>query len=385
MNRTASLGVVLLGGVILLGGVVLLGGVAPLGQETTPAVSWKRASPDRLLTLPADHSSHPDYKLEWWYYTGHLQTVEGRRFGYQLTFFRIGIAPVVSNRSTWAVRDVFLAHAALTDISRRRFRYAERLNRAGPGWAGAAENRYRVWNEDWQASLDAGEHHLQATVRSVGDTFRLDLRLADDRPPVLHGLRGYSPKGTSPGNASHYYSLPRMPTRGTITIDGQSLAVTGTSWMDHEFGTSMLEAQQLGWDWFGLHLDDGRSLMLYRFRRADGRDDSHNQATLVEADGRSRTLSLAGAAIRPERFWHSVASGARYPVAWRLELPREQMTLSVTASVDDQELRATEAAGLTYWEGAANVAGTAAGRPMTGRGYVEMTGYADGAIARYLR
>ena len=231
--------------------------------------AWKEAAPSRRITLPADHASHPEYKLEWWYYTGNLDG-GGGRFGYQLTFFRIGVDPAPANPSRWAVRDLYMTHLALSDVNGHKYQFTERMNRSGPGWAGAETNRYHVWNETWQATIDAGGvHHLQAQTPA----FAIDLHLEEKRPPVLHGEHGYSRKGAAPGNASHYYSLTRMPTHGTITVDGRAIEITGLSWMDHEFGTSFLEPEQIGWDWFSIQLDDGRDLMIFQLRRADGSID----------------------------------------------------------------------------------------------------------------
>ena len=356
----------------------------PIGM-LAQAASWKRAVPGRLLVLPADHVNHPDYKLEWWYYTGNLDTADGRRFGYQVTFFRVGVDPAPTNPSRWAVRDLYLAHFALTDVRGKRFLFTERLNRSGPGWAGAATDRYRVWNEDWEASLEGAVHHLSASGGSAPVTFAIDLALDDNRPPALHGENGYSRKGSDPGNASHYYSLPRMSTRGTITLEGRTLEVSGLSWMDHEFGTSFLEPKQVGWDWLAIQLQDGRSLMLYRFRRSDGSRDPQSSGTLVESDGRTVPVQFEGVALDPGRTWTSPASGARYPVQWTVTLPREQLDLSVAAVIDDQELRTTASTGVTYWEGAIEVKGTANGKPIAGRGYLEMTGYSGAPMSNYLR
>ncbi len=345
--------------------------------------AWKDAAPGRALSLPADHASHPEYKVEWWYYTGNLDAADGQRFGYQLTFFRIGVDPAPLNRSRWAVRDLFMAHLALTDVTGRRYRFSERLNRSGPGWAGASTADYRVWNEDWQASLaPGGAHHLVAAADGLG----IDLRLDQTRPAVLHGERGYSQKGAAAGNASHYYSLTRMPTRGTLTIDGRAVAVTGQSWMDHEFGTSFLESQQVGWDWFSVQLDDGRELMIFQMRRADGSIDPRSSGTLVEPDGSFAPITFeSGFRLEPGRVWTSKVSGARYPTTWRIRVPSRSLELLVTAAVDDQELHTEQSSGISYWEGAIDVAGEVRGRAVKGRGYLEMTGYAGPAMGSLLR
>jgi predicted secreted hydrolase len=333
--------------------------------------AWKHAVPGRRIVLPADHASHPDYRLEWWYYTGNLDAADGRRFGYQLTFFRIGIVTAPTTPSVWAVRDLFMAHLALTDVAGRRYLAAERLNRAGVSWAGARTDTYRVWNEDWSARRDGDAHVLSASTSEFG----LDLRLDPGKPPALNGVDGYSRKGTDPGNASYYYSLTRMPTRGTLTVGGVHVPVSGNSWMDHEFGTSFLEAGQHGWDWFSVQLDDGTDLMLYQLRRNGGSVDVHSSGTIVNATGTSRTFDRNAFALVPGDTWTSQASNARYPVEWHVRLPEEELDLSARALVEAQELRGSSS-GVAYWEGAIEVTGTHKGRGVQGRGYLEMTGYA---------
>jgi len=352
---------------------------------------WRQATPGRLLRLPEDHVSHPEYRLEWWYYTGNVDAPDGRRFGYQLTFFRVGVDPAPRNPSRWAVRDLFMAHLAVTDVNGGRYRFAERVNRAGPGLAGAATDAYRVWNEEWSATLEDGRHRLRASDGDIG----VDLVLDEGKPMVREGADGYSRKGADPGNASYYYSLTRMPTRGTLTVGGRAVAVTGASWMDHEFGTTFLEPGQQGWDWMSMQLNDGRELMVYRFRRSDGSTDPYSSGTLVEPDGRAvpvvlsavpeRPSALVGLSLVPGRAWRSASSGAEYPVDWRVRIPGAAADLRVTAVLDNQELRTAESTGITYWEGAVNVRGTLRGHAVTGRGYLEMTGYAGTAMGRVLQ
>jgi predicted secreted hydrolase len=333
------------------------------------------------LVLPADHASHPDYKIEWWYYTGNLDSAAGRRFGYQLTFFRIGIDPAPVNPSRWAVRDVFMTHLAVTDVNGKRFQFTDRANRAGPGWAGASTDSYRVWNEDWLATLGPGHtHRLHAAADGIG----VDLELAEDGPAVRHGVAGYSQMRSDPSDGSSYYSLTRMPTRGTITIDGRPVLVTGQSWMDHEFGSSMLEPDQIGWDWFSIQLSNGDDLMLFQLRRADGAIDPHSAGTLVAAPASTVPMTASQFHLAPGRTWLS-DSGARYPIAWDVRVPGAQLDLHVAAAVENQELRTTRSTQVTYWEGAIDVTGTAAGKAVTGRGYLEMTGYTGHALGAILR
>lgn len=358
--------------------VVLL---ALVGGSLAASTPWKSAAPGYRYQFPQDHAAHPDYKIEWWYYTGNLAAADGRRFGYQVTFFRVGVDQAPSNPSAWAVRDLYMTHVAVSDLSGRRYRFDERLSRGGPGLAGARTDRYEVWNDDWTAALEPnGQHRVRIPGRTVG----LDLTLDAGKPPVINGVDGISRKGAQPGNASHYYSLTRMPTRGTVTVDGQSVVVTGESWMDREFGTSFLESGQQGWDWFSMQLADGRELMIYQLRRADGSRDPHSSGTLVQADGRVVALAASDITLRPSgpRFT-SRASGASYPIAWTIEIPREQLSLEVTTPLDDQELTTPKSTGVAYWEGAVEIRGTGRGRPVTGRGYLEMTGYA-GSMGRVL-
>ena len=231
-----------------------------------------------------------------------MKAADGRRFGYQVTFFRVGVDPSPSNPSKWAVRDLFMTHLAISDPSGKRYRYAEKLSRGGPGLAGAATDQYRVWNDDWSATLDGNRHVLKAasgrrggTLVPPGQEAAIDLTLDEGKAPAIHGIGGISQKGAQAGNASHYYSLTRMPTRGSITVDGERFEVTGDSWMDHEFGTSFREPGQRGWDWLSIQLSDGRELMLYQLRRDDGSRDTRSSGTLVGTDGKTKHLDVNAA------------------------------------------------------------------------------------------
>ena len=345
---------------------------------------WKEAAVGYSFSFPRDHASHPDYKIEWWYYTGNVAAADGRRFGYQVTFFRVGIDAAPANPSRWAIRDLFMTHLAVSDLRGRRYRYAEKLTRGGPGLAGAATDQYRVWNEDWTAALDdRGRHVLRALDPQAG----IDLVLDPGKPPAINGVGGISQKGAQAGNASHYYSLTRMPTRGTVTVDGERVEVTGHSWMDHEFGTSFLEPEQRGWDWLSIQLSDGRDLMLYQLRRSDGTRggsrDPRSSGTVVAADGRTTHLANADFTLTPGRRTFRSANGAVYPVEWTLAIPSQQIALQVTTPLDNQELDLGRSTGVAYWEGAIDVTGRSGGQPVSGRGYLEMTGY-KGSLGRVL-
>ncbi|HXE79859.1 MAG TPA: lipocalin-like domain-containing protein [Vicinamibacterales bacterium] len=357
-------------GVVAILACVLL--AATNGMPSGSADKWQQASPGRRISLPGDHRSHPEYRIEWWYYTGTLHAREdGRRFGYQLTFFRIGVNVEPPTPSRWAVRDLHMAHFAITDVEAARHVATERLNRSGPGWAGASETTYRVWNETWFAQLEGTEHRLSAS--DPGSGLAIELRLREGRSPVRHGIDGFSQKGSSPGNASYYYSITRMPTEGTLTVGGRTHEVTGTSWMDHEFGTTFLERNQAGWDWFSVQLADGRDLMVFQLRNRDGSSDARSSGTLVSREG-ARPLDANDIRLEPLRRWKSPSSGASYPVEWRVALPREDLRLHVRAVIDAQELHGLPS-GVTYWEGAVDIEGESRGAPASGVGYLEMTGY----------
>jgi predicted secreted hydrolase len=350
-----------------------------LSLPTHAQSSWREAAPGYQFAFPRDHASHPDFKIEWWYYTGNVATTAGRRFGYQLTFFRVGVDAAPANPSRWAIRDIHMAHLAVSDVDGKRYRFDERLSRSGPGLSGASSDTYQVWNEDWKAGLDAQGRHV---IAAASANAAVQLTLDEGKPPAVNGVNGISQKGARPGNASHYYSVTRMPTRGTIVVDGERFDVTGESWMDHEFGTSFLEPEQQGWDWLSIQLDDNRELMLYQLRRADGSRDPRSSGTIVDTRGGTVHLTATDFTLAPAGATFQAPSGASYPLSWTIGVPREQLTLTVTTPLANQEL-ATAGAGIAYWEGMVQVAGRARGRAVAGRGYLEMTGY-KGSLGRVM-
>jgi predicted secreted hydrolase len=344
---------------------------ALLGEEE-PA-GFSRAQSPRDFRFPEDHGPHPAYRHEWWYFTGNLRSPEGRRFGYQLTFFRFALSPdPVDRESRWAANQAYMAHFAVTDADGGRFHHFERTGRGALGIAGAHARPFRAWLDDWSAQ-GGGTSTLPIRLQAREEGVAIDLLLDTGRPIVLQGDRGLSRKGPSPGNASYYYSMTRMATRGTVRLGDRSFAVTGNSWMDREWGTSALEKGQSGWDWFALQLSDGRDLMFYRLRRDDGATDPFSAGTLVLPDGSSRPLSFGDVRIETLATWKSPSSGARYPSRWRLLVPSETLELEVVPLLADQELRTT----VRYWEGAAGVRGTSRGAPIEGEGYAELTGYGE--------
>lgn len=338
--------------------------------RTSSDQGYAKAVAPRDFHFPADHGPHPEFRTEWWYYTGNLATAEGRRFGFQLTFFRSALAPSAPERaSAWATRQAWLAHFTVSDVDGKTFHSFERWSRGAVGLAGAQAEPFRVWVKNWTA---AGAPVFPMRLRAVEGETAIDLVLQEGKPPVLQGERGLSRKGSEPGNASYYYSLTRMPTAGTVRVNGQSFQVTGASWMDREWSTSSLGRDQAGWDWLALQLSDGWDAMLYRLRRADGAADPASSGTLIAPDGTSRPLHLADFQLEASGEWRSPRSGARYPARWRVRVPGEELDLDVRPLLADQELDVS----FRYWEGAVGIAGTHHGKPVRGRGYVELTGYA---------
>lgn len=337
----------------------------------TDNAGYQRAYEPRPFHFPADHGPHPEFRNEWWYFTGNLADPSGRQFGYQLTIFRIALGPTppVSD-SAWRTQQIYMGHFALTDVAEQQHFHFERFSRGAMGLAGAQATPFRVWLEDWTLEgMESAAFPLRLRARQ--EKIALDLTLTAAKPVVLQGDRGLSQKSAEPGNASYYYSYTRLPTQGVIQIGAQSFTATGTSWLDREWSTSALGPEQSGWDWFALQLDDGRDLMVYRLRRKDGGVDPFSKGTLVAADGQARSLSWDQVDLQPLGEWHSPATDDRYPARWRLRLPAENLDLIVTPKLADQEMRLT----VNYWEGAVTVSGQSGDQKVSGQGYLEMTRY----------
>ncbi len=385
MNRRSLLITLIL---LLVGGAVLSAFLPPRGAPAPSRIiaalpastgDFARADGPRPLRFPQDFGPHNDFQTEWWYYTGNLAAPNGQRYGYQLTFFRRALtAPDqrVARGSDWAANQVYMAHFTLTEATQNRFQYFERLERGAAGLAGATpaggssgQPVYSVWLDDWSVrQVGQDRYRLQAAAGNV----RLDLTLTDLTGPILEGDQGYSQKGPGIGNASYYYSQPRLESAGSLTLGGQQVPVSGLSWMDHEWSTSALGADEVGWDWFALQLDDGSELMVYRIRKADGSADVYSSGTFIAADGSTRPLKLSQFSVEAQGQWKSPHSGAAYPAGWVVKVPGENLALKVSPLIADQELNVS----FTYWEGAVTIEGTRDGKPVSGRGYVELTGYA---------
>ncbi|MEM8955704.1 MAG: lipocalin-like domain-containing protein [Verrucomicrobiota bacterium] len=332
---------------------------------------WHTAQPGYQYTFPADHHSHPDFKTEWWYFTGNLSNPDTKqRFGYQLTFFRQGVRPPGQRQpaaSRFVTDHLAFAHFAITEIDGQKFYHDQRITRNAfdEAFFGPPGDPTLARIEDWSLTLNPDESF---TIKAAATDFALDLHLTPTLPKIFHGKNGISPKSADPTNASHYFTHPRLRTEGTLTLSANTVPVTGNSWFDREWSTSALTENQVGWDWFALQLDDGRNLMLFQVRRADASPD-HGSGTIIESDGTYTVLTPTDFSLTPTKFWKSPLTNAGYPVSWDLEVPSQNLTLTVNATLENQELTFP---GIAYWEGAITVSGST-----EGKGYLEMTGYAE--------
>lgn len=383
-----------------------------LCAQIATAQQWQQALPGYQYQFPRDYFDHPAYQTEWWYYTGNLRAKDGHRYGFELTFFREGVhvpqRAAASEDPTWTPKEIYLAHLALSDIDGKTFYHTERLNRAGPGLAGASLAAKRYWNGNWDVRWTQLPGTTQR-LRAVCDRFTLELNLQPEKPAVIHGRDGVSQKGPQSGEASHYISFTRIAVNGTLERNGFTDAVNGLAWMDHEYFSEALNqdlvsntrktgaassspseeqrgffpASRLvsapfalaGWDWFAIQLDNNEELMLYRLRTKSGEKDQYSSGTFVDATGRSHFLSASEFVLTPSEVWHSTQSGANYPVSWKISVPALQLKLTEQTALDDQELDSRNSISPSYWEGAVTYNGQIAGHAVNGLGYLEMTGY----------
>ena len=342
--------------------------------------SFARADGPRLFSFPADFGPHNDFQTEWWYYTGNVMTADGRPFGFELTFFRralAGPADRAPRASAWATDQVYLAHFTLSDIAGGQFHAFERFERGAAGLAGAqGAPRYSVWLQDWSVQA-TGANTYQLAAQQAG--MKINLTLTDQKGLILEGDRGYSQKGPALGQASYYVSQTRLAAAGTLEVGNQPYTVSGTSWMDHEFSTSTLGLDQVGWDWFSIQLDDGTEVMAYTLRRKDGSLDDYSKGTVIAAHGSPRPLTKTDFQTQATATWKSPHSGGVYPAAWTLTIPSEGLTLHIRPRLADQELNVS----FVYWEGAVEIEGDRRGAKITGSGYVELTGYAQSFAGQF--
>lgn len=342
-----------------------------MGSDTS---GYKRADTVRPFVFPDDHGPHPGFKNEWWYFTGNLTGPDGTPYGYELTIFRFAMTPpdrtdgVVSQVSNWRTNQFYMGHFAVSDGGREQFHAFERFSRGGAGLAGAKADPLRVWLENWSMS-STGTSTFPMRLRAQGDDAAIDLTVRPKKPKVLQGDRGLSQKGPGAGNASYYYSYTRLGTTGTMAVGGDTLQVTGQSWLDREWSTSALGPNQEGWDWFALQLDDGRDLMYYQLRNNDGSVSRFSEGVLVGPDGEKTTLSRNDVTVETHDTWTSPDGTHTYPVEWTLRVPSKDLDLRIRALFPNQEL---DNVSVRYWEGAVRVSGS-----HSGKGYVEMTGYGE--------
>jgi len=332
----------------------------------SPDPGFARALEARELVFPRDHGAHPEFATEWWYFTGNLRDAEAHRFGYQLTLFRVGLKPGgPAQDSDWRANQLYMGHLAISDIENRRHYSAERFSRAAAGLAGASVSPLHVWLGPWSIR-GSGEALFPIGIEASSSDLGVSLSLQSSRKPmVLQGDSGLSQKGALPGDASYYYSYTRLPTSGEIRIGAQRFSVAGDSWFDREWSSSALAADQAGWDWFALQLDDGRDLMFYRMRGRDGLMQPFSSGVLVMRNGDAVPLSHEQLELEPVRRWRS-DRGTDYPVAWSLKIPGHALDLRIEAAFDEQEMPLT----VRYWEGAVTVSGS-----QQGVGYLELSGY----------
>jgi predicted secreted hydrolase len=346
------------------------------------------ASEDRYLRVdgpcdfvfPRDHGDHPGYRVEWWYYTGNLTTDRGARYGFQLTFFRTQINPSHQEevppavRSAWRTKQLYFAHTALSSIDDSQFDFDEKMARGAVGLAGVerSENSARVFLGPWSVLMEPGKHRLKA----ITERFGLDLVLIPTKPPVPHGIRGYSLKGSKPESASCYYSFTRLKAAGSVNMGGKSVLVNGTAWMDHEFSSAPLEENLTGWDWFSIQLEDRTELMIYLLRRKDNDYSGASSGTFITRSGKSLHLNKEDFQADVVDHWKSERSGAIYPLRWRIRVFPIKLDLTVVPNMADQELITERTTRVSYWEGSVSVNGHYVDRSIDGDGYVEMTGYA---------
>jgi len=334
----------------------------------------------RVFEFPRDHGAHPQYRQEWWYVTGNLDSATGERFGFELTIFRFALAPegVVPEsaagssavESSWRTGQIYMGHFAITDVARKQFRFTQKLSRGAVGLAGARNPPLQVWIDDWSlGTVDPEGTHWRLRAAESGYELTLDAQALQQ--PVLNGDKGLSQKSSDRGSASYYYSIPRVAVHGRLVRDGRPVDVQGLAWVDREWGSGALGGNEQGWDWFALQLQDGRSLMFYALRDHDGRRDPHSAGTWIVASGESRPLSSDQVQIDVLDYWKN-PGGDRYPAHWRVRIPTEGIDVDVRPVLPNQELTGST----RYWEGAVNVTGATDAQKTVGRGYVELVGYA---------
>ena len=333
---------------------------------------YRTALPGYRYEFPRDHFSHPEFQTEWWYYTGNITAADGHRFGFELTFFRQAVSRDDSKSADWNVRDLYLAHLALSDLDGGAFYHAERTNRAGPGIAGVSEANGRIWNGNWQIQWKGEDQELAA----MDERFSLRFTLHPEKPLVVHGENGISQKAEGAGRASHYISFTRLGVKGAIELGGKKFEVSGLAWMDHEFFTHQMEDDQTGWDWLSLQLEDHTEVMLFHIRRKDGSIDPFSAGTFVDVQGKATHLRAEDFVLQAGgATWTSALTHANYPIQWKIAIPKLGIELEAKTPLESQEMTGKTKLLPSYWEGAIRLAGRRGNVALGGVGYLEMTGY----------
>jgi predicted secreted hydrolase len=348
------------------GGALRVGAV--LGQHSDDA-AFERAVEPRAFVFPDDHGVHADFRSEWWYLTCVLTDDAGHEYGVQFTLFRQALRPPGTGEpdNPWTLEGAYLAHFAITDVPGNRHVSFERLSRGHPALAAvtprdpvANDSGMRLFIDDWKMDIDRD----RATLTAADGEWKAELSLSATLPIIPQGDSGLSRK--SANQASHYYSWPRFLVSGSLDKPGKKLAVKGLGWFDHEWSTSVLSDGQIGWAWFSLHLDDGRSVMVFRLRRRDGMRDPFDHGVVVERGGQYTPLTAAEFQLEPQAEWQG-PDGVIWPIEWELELDGE--TLRIRAAIPDQRMRTR----ISYWEGVVHVLDGE--NQSAGSGYMELTGY----------
>lgn len=364
--------------VLALGAVLVLGTRPPTMTSRMDEPSFVQAmqmsgfepvAAVRQFSFPGDHGPHPEQRVEWWYYTGNVFSASGQRFGFQITLFRVGLdtTPTTEGDSAWRAKEIYIGHAALTDVEGKRYFHEERFERAALGLAGARTEPNRVWLREWELASAGG---AEFSARIDGSAFALDFSMRAQKPPVLQGEAGLSRKGPGHGEASYYYSIPRLSVAGTVTVDGVAHAVSGSAWLDREWTSAVLARGLEGWDWFSLQFLTGEELMLYRLRDERGDASPWSGGSWVDRDGSTVILAATDIVLRPVRGAAAQTYGA-YPLSWEISVAPLALSLQSRAALANQEF----VGFVRYWEGAVDVSGSRRGAPIRGVGYMELTGY----------
>lgn len=355
--------------------------ILPIGFGSSASDNLLEVKGPCNLKFPKDHGPHEAYRTEWWYYTGNVSDSNGSIFGFQLTFFRFHIESEAVDQkkalgtSAWRSTQLILAHAALSDIAGKKHYQAEQMARQALSIAGAVQenDKTTVFLKNWSLKMRPQNHRLEAATSD----FSLNFILTPMKNPVLHGDQGYSRKGGKAESASCYYSFTRLKAGGTIHIGNKTFEVDGSAWMDHEFSTNPLEPDLAGWDWFSIQLDNHTELMAYFLRRHDGTFSDASSGTFVTKEGKGIHLSHSDLDLEILNVWKSNRTGAVYPSQWRLKIAHMNLNLNITTLLPDQEMKTAETTRVVYWEGSVVVDCLCDGKSIKGKGYVELTGYAE--------